>query len=433
MYCDFPERYLEGSGTLGFVSPVVAIIAALAFLVVLLYKRVNLGIVLNATALFLALLAVDWVEIPRVVYETSVDLLTVSVVLATFGIMLLSQLYKETGVVNNLSESIGRLINNPKIVLSVLPAIIGLLPVAGGALMSAPLVDLEAEKLKLTPEKKAYVNLWFRHTVFPVYPLSPPIITAALLTGVAIPLIILRQIPVVVAMVIIGFIIGFWKVPKPKNDKQTTRKEGRTSDFKEFLKSFSPILTTIVATIVLDSIGLGLAQYGFDVVIAVFVGLIVLISISGVKLRVFAKPFKTWGIYGITLAAYGAFLLRNTMDKAGISGIFSPLVAGGGVDVILLLTFVPGVFGLLTGSPAGGVAVGVSILSGIGGFTLPFAPKVAALVYISAYLGYTIAPTHLCFTFTADYFKCTLGKMYRYVIPSFLVTFPIALLVYFLF
>jgi integral membrane protein (TIGR00529 family) len=418
---------------LGFVNPAVAIIAALAFLVILLYKRVNLGIVLNATALFLALLALDWATIPRVIYETSVDLLTISVVLATFGIMLLSQLYKETGVVNKLSESIGRLINNPKIVLSVLPAVIGLLPVAGGALMSAPLVDLEAEKLKLAPERKAYVNLWFRHTIFPVYPLSPPIITAALLTGVAIPMIILRQIPVVIAMVTIGFIIGFWKVPTLKNEETPSTKGERTSDFKKFFRFFSPILTTIIATIVLDSIGLGLAQHGFDVVIAVFIGLMVLVSISGLNTRVFAKPFKTWGIYGITLAAYGAFLLRNIMDKAEISNIFSSLATGGSVDVILLLSVVPGVFGLLTGSPAGGVAVGVSILSGIGMFPLPFAPKVAALVYISAYLGYTIAPTHLCFTFTADYFKCTLGKMYRYVIPSFLVTFPMALLVYFLF
>jgi integral membrane protein (TIGR00529 family) len=420
---------------LGFVSPAIAIVAALCFLLVLLYKRVNLGIVLNATALFLALLAVDWTRIPAAIYETSVDLPTVSVVLATFGIMLLSQLYRETGVIDRLSESIGKLINNPKIVLSVLPAVIGLLPVAGGALMSAPLVDLEAEKLKLKPDRKAYVNLWFRHTIFPVYPLSPPIITTALLTGVAIPLIILRQIPVVAVMIIVGFIIGFWKVPNVKNKGTSSEEHKHNSDFKDFMISFSPLLATIVAAIVLDSIPsflvpFGLSQHGFDVVIAVFIGLVVLTAISKLDFAVFTKPFKTWGIYGITFAAYGAFLLRTMMVEAGISSIFSSLVTSGSIDIVLILTIAPAVFGLLTGSPAGGVAVSVSILSGI--FSVPFAAKVAALVYISAYLGYTIAPTHLCLTFTADYFKCSLGKMYRYVIPSFLITFPIAVLVYFL-
>jgi len=421
--------FKKGSVTLGFVGPTIGIIAALCFLVVLLYKRVNLGIVLNATALLLALLAVDWTEIPTAIYETCVDSLTISVVLATFGIMLLSQLYKETGIINNLSESIGRLINNPKIVLGVLPAVIGLLPVAGGALMSAPLVELEAEKLKLKPDRKAYVNLWFRHTIFPVYPLSPPIITTALLTGVGIPLIILRQIPVVIVMITVGYIIGFWKVSTLKNRKKPSEKDKVNSDLRDFLIAFSPILATIIVTIVLDLVGLGLSQRGFDVVIAVFIGLIVLTAISRLDLSVLKKPFKTWGIYGITLAAYGAFLLRNIMVKAGISSILSPLVTNGSIDVILLLTIAPAVLGLLTGSPGGGVAISVSILAGI----LAFTPKVAALIYISAYLGYTIAPTHLCFTFTADYFKCPLGKVYKYVIPSFLVTFPIALLVYFLF
>jgi hypothetical protein len=106
-------------------------------------------------------------------------------------------------------------------------------------------------------------------------------------------------------------------------------------------------------------------------------------------------------------------------------------VTNGSINIIFFLAIAPAVLGLLTGSPSGGVAVSVSILSGIVG--LPFAAKVASLVYISAYLGYTIAPTHLCFAFTADYFKCSLSKMYKYVIPSFLATFPIALLIYFLF
>ena len=421
--------------SLGFVSAPTAIIAALCFLVVLLYKRVNLGIVLNATALFLALLALDWTDIPAAIYATSVDLPTVSVVLATFGIMLLSLLYRETGLVNKLSESLGRLINNPKIVMSALPAVIGLLPVAGGALMSAPLVDVEAEKLKLKQDRKAYVNLWFRHTIFPVYPLSPPIITTSLLTGVAIPLIILRQIPVAIVMVIVGFILGFWKVRNVRNKETSSEKHRQNSNSKDFVISFSPLLATIVAAIIVDSIPsylipFGLSQNGFDIVIAVLIGLIVLTAISKLNFTVFTKPFKTLGIYGITFAAYGAFLLRTMMVRAGISSIFSSLVTSGSVDIVLILIIAPAVFGLLTGSPAGGVAVSFSILSGI--FSVPFAAKVAALVYISAYLGYTIAPTHLCFTFTADYFKCSLGRMYRYVIPSFLITFSVALLVYFL-
>lgn len=117
------------------------------------------------------------------------------------------------------------------------------------------------------------------------------------------------------------------------------------------------------------------------------------------------------------------------MDAAGIRNIFAPLVTSGGIDIALLLIIAPAVFGLLTGSPQGGIAISVVILNGL----IAFSPKVAAMIYISTYLGYTIAPTHLCFTFTASYFKCSLERMYRYVIPSFVVTFATALLVFFLF
>ena len=418
---------------MGFLEPLTAIIVSFCFLGALLYKRVNLGITLNATALLLALLALNWQEIPTIIlattdYQTVDGRLAISVVLATFGIMLLSQLYKETRFINRLSESLSRIIKNPKAVLSVLPAVIGFLPVAGGALMSAPLVDSEAEKLKLKPEKKAYINLWFRHTIFPVYPISLVLIMTAALTGITVPAIIARQIPVVLVMIVIGYVIGFWKVSNPKN-KETSTKESTNSSVKTFLIAFSPILATIIAAVGVELVGFDLSQQGFDVLIATIVGIIVLTVISKLNFQVFAKPFKSWGIYGITLAAYGAFLLRNVMKAAGISAIFKTFVANGSLGILLLLTVIPALLGFLTGSPTGGISISVPILLDV---LSSFSAKTAALLYMSVYMGYVIAPTHLCFVFTADYFKCSLGKVYKYVIPSFLATFITALLIYFL-
>ena len=417
---------------MGLVDPAIAIAASLCLLVILLYKRLDLGIALNTTALFLAVLALDWNKIPSVIYSTMDPMtfdgrLTISVVLATFAVMLLCQLYKETGMINKLGESIGNMINNPKIVLCVLPAVIGLLPVAGGALMSAPLVETEAEKLGLKPARKAYINLWFRHTIFPVYPISQPLIVAAAMTGIAVPMLIFSQIPVVAAMVATGYIIGFWKVSPMKGQQELSSTKGRSSCIKQFLTTFFSILVTVAVAVVLGTISGDLSKQGFDVLIATIIGLLVLIFISKLRIQVFAKPFKSWSVYGIAFAAYGAFLLRGVMVNAGISQIFGNFISNGNIDIVIPLTIVPALLGFLTGSPQGGVAIGVSILAGI----LTFSPKVSALVYISAYLGYVISPIHLCFNFTARYFKCSLGRIYKYVIPSFIVTFIMALIVYF--
>ena len=90
---------------MGFVDPLTALIVSFCFLGVMIYKRVNLGITLNAAALLLALLILDLPEIGNVIYETTINPLTISLVVATFGIMLLSLLYKETKVIDVLSEA----------------------------------------------------------------------------------------------------------------------------------------------------------------------------------------------------------------------------------------------------------------------------------------------------------------------------------------
>jgi len=412
---------------LALIEPLVAFIVSLGFLLLLLYKRVNVGIALTVTALLLALLVLNWQTIPEFVYNTAREPLTIAVVLATFGIMLLSQLYKETRVINSLSESAGRIIKNAKIVSSVLPAIIGLLPVAGGALMSAPLVDAQTDKIGLKPEKKAYVNVWFRHTIFPVYPLSQVLIITSALTGVAVTSIIVRQIPVVAAMVIIGFLIAFWRSSTQTRRAEPTVKENPclNIELKRFLIAFSPILATIVVVI-----GLSVARIntgGLDVFYSTALGIMVLIAIAKPGFSMLVKPLRKWEIYGVTLAAYGAFLLRNVAVAAGISEMVKTFAINGNIDVLVVLAVVPAVLGFVTASPSSGVAISVPILLGM----LTFSPASAALLYISAFLGYLIVPSHLCLVFTVDYFKCSMGKVYKYILPSFLVSLATALLVYF--
>ena len=371
----------------------------------------------------------DWEKIPETIYSTATEPLAVAVVLATFGIMLLSQLYKETGVIISLSESAGRIIRNSKIVSSVLPAIIGLLPVAGGALMSAPLVDSQTEKLGMKPEKKAYVNIWFRHTIFPVYPLSQVLIMTSALTGIAITSIIVRQIPVVALMVITGFFIAFWRSSsEKKRGDQPTDKENQSlnSGLKRFLIAFSPILATIVVVVGLGAAGVNTA--GLDVFASTVLGIMVLVAIAKPSLKILVKPLRKREIYGVTLAAFGAFLLRNVAVTAGISEIVRTFAINGNIDVMVLLTAVPALLGFVTGSPSSGVAISVPILLGV----VVFSPASVALLYISAFLGYLIVPSHLCLVFTIDYFKCSMGRVYRYILPSFFVSFIAALLVYFL-
>jgi len=121
-------------------------------------------------------------------------------------------------------------------------------------------------------------------------------------------------------------------------------------------------------------------------------------------------------------------LLRNVTLASGASDFIGNMIASGNINEVVLLLTVPAALGFLVGSPSGGIAISVPMLAG----TLNLTPNAAALLYIAAYLGYVGAPTHLCLVLTADYFKCPLGRLYKYLIPSLAISFAAAISVYFL-
>jgi len=400
-----------------FFNPLLAFAVAIVLFVVLMYRRVGLGISLTLAAFLMSLLSLGISGTATTFLETCVDQTTLSLVFASFFIMLMSILYKETGLVNTLTRSLGGFIKNSKVTVSLLPAVIGLLPVAGGALMSAPMVEAEADKLGLDEPKKTYINIWFRHAILPVYPISQFLILTAALTGTAIDALIARQALVVIVMIAVGYFIGLRKTKAAKNDEPKRDLNSR-ANLKGLLLSFFPIIITLLLT----------AALKIDIAIATLVGAITILLITKTKAATLPKILKNSALWEVTLAAFGALLLRNVTVASGASEILGNTLANTNMDGVLLLSIVPAVLGFLMGSPSGAVALSVPILAE----TVTFIPKTASLLYISAYLGYLIAPTHLCLVFTAQYFRSSITKSYKYLIPSTIISITAALITYFL-
>lgn len=402
-----------GAVSLVLLDPVVALVVSFVFLAVMLYKHVSIGVTLVSSAIIMSLLSMGLAGVFKVLVETTSNPLTISLVAVTIGIMLLSLLYRETKALESLSRSFSGLLKNPKLIVSALPAMIGLLAVPGGALMSAPLVEKEAEKLKLEENKKAFVNVWFRHIIFPVYPMSQVIILAAALTGTSVTSIVINQIPVAIAMTVIGY---FAVLKKATVTEDVVLETNFQENLKSFAISFSPILAMILSVVI----------FGIDVSIAALVGIILLLLTTRPHRHIILKTISNVAVYKIALAAYGAMLLRSATMASGVSEVLGQTIAAWNMNEVLLLSAVPAVLGFLVGSPSGSIAISVPILEG----TLNFTSSSASLLYISAFLGYLIAPTHLCLVLTADYFKCSLNKVYKFLAPSLAMSFAVALLVY---
>lgn len=395
------------------LDPLLTLVVSFIVLAAMLYRRISIGVTLVSCAIVMSVLTIDLPDVVWVFAETTRDLTTISLVTVTFGIGLLGLLYKETGMLINLSRSIGELLKNPKLVVSTLPAILGLLPVPGGALMSAPLVESAAEKLGLGNAKKTYVNMWFRHIIFPIYPMGQFIILTAALTNTQISSILIRQIPVVAVMTLAGYLVV---LRKSTVSNSATRRIKLGENLKKFLLSFSPILAMILTVALLQ----------VDVSVAAFIGIFLLILIAKPTKQMLIKTISNITIYKVALAAYGAMLLRSVVRASGISEALGQTIAATNIGEVVLLSVIPVVLGFLVGLPSGSVAISVPIIAGV----ITFTPRSASLLFISAFLGYLAAPTHLCLVLTTDYFKSSLSKVYRFLVPSVLVSFGAALLVY---
>jgi integral membrane protein (TIGR00529 family) len=400
-----------------FFNPLLVFAVSIALFVVLMYRRVGLGISLTVAAFLMSFLSLGIPETATVLSETCMDQTTLTLVFASFFIMLLSRLYKETGLVNVLTRSLCGFIKNPKVTVSLLPAVIGLLPVAGGALMSAPMVEAEADKLGFDESKKTYINIWFRHAILPIYPVSQFLILTAALTGTSIDALIVRQALVVAVMIIVGYFVGLRKIRNIKNADSETKSNPK-ANLKGLAYSFLPIIVTIILT----------AALNVNIAISTLVGVITLLAITRTKVTTFQKVLKSRAVWEVTLAAFGALLLRNVTLASGASEILGSALANTNLSEIVVLSVVPVVLGFLLGSPSGAVALSIPILAE----TVTFIPKNASLLYISAYLGYLGAPTHLCLVFTAQYFRSAITKSYKYLIPSIIVSMTAALITYIL-
>src|SRR5574337_341797 len=146
------------------VTDLIKVGAAFALIVLLLRLRWNFGLIMAVASVFLgALYRVGPLRQTRVFIASSLDPVTVNLVTGLVLIMVLENIIRKRGLLKRMMESVVNVARDRRIAMAVLPAVIGLLPSAGGAAFSAPMVQEAATDAGIRPERKAFINYWFRH------------------------------------------------------------------------------------------------------------------------------------------------------------------------------------------------------------------------------------------------------------------------------
>jgi len=376
-------------------------------IIALMFMKVDLWISLLVTTLFLGLLFhLPVMEVGWDLLSAALDEKTLLLVGALFTIVFFNNLLKETGRMNKILEGFKKLLKDIRVVVALLPAIIGLMPIVGGALVSAPMVVEGSDQLKLSPERRTFINYWFRHLWEYVLPTYPALLLAATLIGIPVRRLGWINLPLTPTAILSGTIIGFWGVSK------SVREEGEelgTTSVWELFRNLFPLIFALVLVV------------GFKVELAYAFGLTILgmIVFSRVERQVVLTALKQSFSLGLLLTVMAVMGFKRVLESSQAISKVSAFLSGSGVPFWLIAILIPLIVGLMTGMTIAPIAIGFPILIPLFQSDPNFL-NYMMLAFASGISGDLLSPFHLCLVLTRDYFKADLGGVYR------LLWFPVA-------
>jgi len=378
---------------------VAYLLASFVLILVLIWRKVNVGVSIFAGSVALAFLfGTSPTGILKGLYASTLSWSTIRLILIVVFILGLTSVFSQTGYLKDMERAARELFPGMKYSLAVLPALIGLMPMPAGALVSAPMIDRPSDELELSPEDRTAVNYWFRHIWENSMPMYQAIVITSALIGLSVKEITMKMFPLTVIMAAVGYLLMIRPLPSDGGRGRNAR-EGT----KLLLKSTYPILLIVLISVVI----------GVDMVIGAMAGFLSALiphlrDVSPKKVAIDALQPKI--IFLLVAVMYFKYVLTAT----GAVDALPRALLGVHAPVVLILIVTPFIIGLMTGISIAYVGMTFPLL-------LPFFHSFGdvALAYLSGYIGMVFSPVHLCLIFSAEYYGADLGKVYRrLLLPS---------------
>lgn len=138
----------------------VALAASLTAIGSLLMRKINTGLAMIAGAVVLCIAGGMPVrELGGALAATLVDPTTVNLTLSVVLLGVLGHAMKLTGSLSRSVEALERLAGAGRLALVSVPALVSMLAVPGGAILSAPMVDELGRRQGLAPERLSALNI----------------------------------------------------------------------------------------------------------------------------------------------------------------------------------------------------------------------------------------------------------------------------------
>lgn len=420
--------------------PALAQVAVIFVLVVVASARkIHLGIAAAVGGLILAVWrGMQPMVAARIALVEVLNPDTVLLVLLMACIMVFSSAMKKSGAMDAFSNSLTELVPSPRFAMALAPLLIGTLPVPGGAILSAPLVDAMDPDRSRGAAFLSAANYWFRHSLEMVWPLYPAFILTSSLTGLSAGRLMALNFYALPVLFAAGLLFILPPV-RTAGVAAPARREALGPRLASFAAGFAPLALVLGTYILLDRLWSALVpSLGLEPRTAALIGRFapIYLGLAVGSLKVSLSPsakgaFKgAIGLSTLKLIAViiGIRVFSVLLAAAGLADAVAVELAAAGIPTIVAVAVLPLVAGLITGIGFGYVGLAFPIVLGLvpagGAF-----PREAAVVLASAfgYAGMMLSPLHVCMVVTSEHFGVGLAATIRRFAPPLAVFITVAM------
>lgn len=384
---------------------------SIGLLLIIARKSLWFGLVIASYVLGLFSLSVKslWQQTYITITNPSILLLALAVGL----IPIIGGIMEHGGLIDDLVNNI-RMKRN--YFMAFTSAFIGMLPMPGGALLSAPPVDKSG---KTVPnETKTAINVWFRHVFLLIYPLGALLASTAM-AKVNLYEAILYLLPGFILMSILGYFFLLRNIEGQNNSASKI-------DHKKIVAPVAVILIAPFIHFTLMSTFTGIIPE-LPLIIGVFTSLILSLCFTKIDWKKFKSVAISMKPWNFALIIIGMFLFLHIFKASATSQV----IADAAFSKVMLLVGI----GTLLGFATGRVQVPIAILLPI--YSAQFGAKsmtsiTFAIMFFAVYQGYLVSPVHPCLSVSLEYFKSDLKDFYKILAVPTIICLAVVLILGFI-
>jgi len=371
----------------------------------------------------------------RIVDQQLLSRSNVFLLLNVFQITWLGGQMKDSGLMQEIVSSVRSRLSQ-KWSMALLPAIIGFLPMPGGAIFSAPMVDGCDQPNRVDPQLKASINYWFRHIWEYWWPLYPGVLLAIKLTGLPMEKLIVLHLPLSLLAILAGYLFLLRRIPEDKLENKMSR-----VSFRQLFTQLLPLELGLFSLVFINSFLPRLAKYSpfLPIILAVMVTQILLqyqrpLGFTSWRKNICSMQTTALALLVMLIMIYGAFINAALPDGTPLMEKMRSEMGESGIPILFMIILIPFICGFTIGLAVGYVGASFPIvLSLLGSNPAPSELMATSLLaYAAGYIGLLLCPVHICLVVSCQYFQRGIAGSLKLIFYPCLMVMAGAMGIYFI-